>query len=195
MLFRSLTFVPNVIFWLGEIRVPVAGAGVGSQFTTDKLREPAHALHMYRCIQLIVRLSNELLARLHIHLVHTIAIVVAVASNVLMIRHHVRISLFFVFCFELAVSISFLSYMHIMLGQVSKASVGFIGSWRRNPSVGTGEQKATERRLLLKYIRSCQPLRFEIGSYGSFQRLGALRNLGRIIGYTVKALVTMKFSL
>src|SRR5271156_4855104 len=62
------------------------------------------------------------------------------------------------------------------------------------PRLGKRGGEAAERKLHLKYFKSCRALRLDIGPYGSFQRLGALRNMGRIIGYTDKTLVTMKFS-
>ena len=82
----TFTLVPNLIFWLREIRMSAAC----SRYTIGKLREPSHALHAYRSLHLIVQLCNDLFTRARIDVMHMVCIAVAVISNVILIRYHVR---------------------------------------------------------------------------------------------------------
>ena len=183
-----LIFVPNLVFWLSEIRFRVVCGSTA--FTIDKLREPAHALSMYRSLQIIVRLTNQLLAAGGVEWVHTAFIILAIISNVIIIRLHRVLSFLTILIFMdiLIIVILFLALSHIMLGKVTKCSTGFVESWKRNRENMAG----ADRALRMKYIKSCRVLTFNISSYGSFQKLGALRQLGRVVGYTVKMLVTFK---
>ena len=177
----GLILLPNLIFWIGEIkaRKPRKAA------TVDKLRTPGHVLLTYRILQLLTLEFNVLCSNVMI-LIHTASLIVAVMCNVAVIRFHDQqgvlvqsalISMLIMF-------IMFLCCSHIMFGKISRLSKAVVRSWMHNT-----ELSPVDSRLMTTYMRSCPVLKFEIGKFGQFQRLGALRNTGRIVVYTVKVLL------
>jgi hypothetical protein len=141
---------------------------------------------MYRILQLLTAEMNALSSNPMV-LIHTSSLIIAVMCTVAVIRFHdlqgilVQSALLSM----LIMAALFLWFTHILLGEISRLSKAVIRSWMHNTQLSV-----LDSRLMTKYMLSCPPLKFEIGKFGQFHRLGALRNTGRIVAYTVKVLLT-----
>jgi hypothetical protein len=88
------------------------------------------------------------------------------------------ISIFLVICTV------YLVLSHSKLGESCDASRRFITSWK-----GKGDLAELDRVILGKYLRSCRPLRYNIGSFDFYQKSGTTRVVGKIVFFTTKLLI------
>ena len=190
MLFRSiatggLLVIPELIFWVRELKGAGGKSGKSYHVTVAQLRWPGHVLFVYRSLQLLTQEINSLSPVMMV-LAHTAAIGFAVAASVSLIRFHGHISVFLQLAMLalLMLTIGFLGCSHIMLGEISRLSRAVLQSWAHNHAL-----REMDRQLMTRYVRSCPVLKFEIGKYGHFQRVGALRNTGRIVTYSVRVIL------
>ena len=75
--------------------------------------------------------------------------------------------------------------LYTKLGDLYEASNSFIGSWRGIQS----NALPMDRRLMMKYLASCRPMRIELGNYNYLRKSTSIIVSSKTIIYTSKMLL------
>jgi hypothetical protein len=160
-----------------------------SLFTSDSLRRPAAALHTYRCLKVLEISANAIVRDTFFTVINNSTVALMVLCNFCLVRFSNRSP-----AVVLGVLISISSFgtvgivlLHIILGSFNDASIGFINSWKRKRDI-----RYSERKFLLRLMRSCRPLRLEIGYFGHFKKSTSFLIVGKLVFYTTKLLMLTK---
>lgn len=143
---------------------------------------------VYKCLQVLNISVNELIRDL-VLIVNTVCMSLAMACNFILIRFHKELP---IVAIPTLVTFIILSPMILLLVQSKLAqcfelSKGFHSSWNRSLVLSS-----LDRRMLLKYVKSCRFMRYNTGPFGFYQKSGTTRLIHKIIFYTAKVLVMTK---
>lgn len=152
------------------------------------LRQPNFAVHTYRCLQILIGRANDFLRDFMFHFVNHL-IYLLVAGNFAVLTIHDRMPELILYggaiCDIFATCFFLLGCQK--LGELHGLSRKFTISWSRSATL-----VGSNKKLMKKYISSCRPNAYALGSVGYFQKLTGLRTVGKIIYYTCKLLILMK---
>ena len=158
----------------------------GSPFTIDELRSSRTVVQMYRCIQIIVNSTNDIMRDYFIMTVNNSLTCIILICNFTLIRLRDKLDLTqtIVVGGTAAASMLSLGLEYYTLAFMNERSVSFKNSWTKNPSY--------RKKLLLKSFKSIRHLRVEIGSFGFYKKQSTITILGKLILYTAKSLLMTK---
>lgn len=157
------------------------------------IRTPDNVIKIYRCLQILIRMSNVMFRELMWYCINLIMILV-LACNVVLLSTRIRNEspiwmLWIIFMVDLF-CLPYLMGMYLKLGEVHESSKKFVNSWKKNCGL-TGLRK----KLFLKRIKSCRLIRFELSSVGFVRKAMAGRVITKIAYYTNKLLIVIHWSL
>ena len=87
-----------------------------------------------------------------------------------------------------AVATATLFTIYFKMGEVNEMSKALINSWRKSPMPSFSP---ADKSLFQKYIKSCRPLRLDVGAFGYYNRPLSIRIVGKVVVYAVKFLIIM----
>jgi len=76
---------------------------------------------------------------------------------------------------------------YFRLGEINAKSAKLIKGWGKDL-----KWKRSDRVLMSKYVRSCRPLRVELGSFGCYRKPNSIIIIGKLIVYTARVLLMTK---
>jgi hypothetical protein len=161
-----------------------------SPFTSDSLRRPAAALHTYRCLKVLeVSANANIRETAFFTVLNNSILALSVLCNFCLVRFsHTNPPIVVSILISLSIfGTAAIILLHIVLGRFNDVSIEFINSWKRRRDI-----RYSERKVLLRLMRSCRSLRLEIGSFGYFKKNTTFLVVGKLVFYTTKLLVLTK---
>jgi len=155
------------------------------------MRLPLAVIKTYRALQIVLNDLNAATANgfLEVVLNYSIMAILILCIFVLLgFKRKLGVGASVVFTSGIvgSLSVSLLSY--IKLGEINTRSKGVLDSWARYG----GYQNTSEKKLMLTYVRSSQPLKVHFGSFEYYTVSNALPKIGKLIYYITKFILMTK---
>ena len=160
-------------------------------YTSMEIRQPGHAVHAYKCFQILINDLNDVIRDYFMMFVNDLSITLAVICNFMLIRFHDKLNsevILISIVFSI-ITTAFLFISYIQFGEINEMSKSFVNSWKRN---NRHIECVRERKLMKKYIKACPLLKVELGSFTWYKKPTSIRIIGKLVTYTVKFTMLMK---
>jgi len=160
-------------------------------YMEESLRSPEKLIHTYRCVQVLTNSFNEI-GQPYLWIAwNDIILALTVICNFIFVKLFMEVptSRRVAIAFDILAGATYLIVSHKTFGAFNHLTKKLIRSWMWNNQISN---KAEDRQLFRKYMRSCSPLRCQLSSFGYYQKPQSIRIIGKLVYLTMKSLVVFK---
>ena len=154
----------------------------------DKLREPGNALHTYKSLYLLCNIFNGICGNFYVPFLSLAIMITSTVCNSILIRYYYILGSSGVVAVS-GVAMAAAMYPLVISFKIAKiyeVSNSFKSSWRRSQGI---KLRVFDQRLMMKYLKSCRPMRIQIGSYDYYRNSSSTTICTKVIFFTGKLLL------